>query len=227
MTNSKKLPKKGKKATAVSRKSGPQKGDPDPTKGPPRKGRGRGKDDSKARRRRKRRTENPKPRDGKLDTEFTKVRAKEFMREAFAAVDANPQAVDAQKPARRAVPSPTMYTCSVGIGESDPRMSARPGGYSDAFRQEVVNSGSAQFAHVNLTATQWSNGLPASATEVRADGAGGAYVPLADGTAVAGGLGGGEVAPVWFRVNLTPHGGVQAGELVQAVTHQAVCGPPP
>ena len=96
MTNSKKSPKKGKKATAVSRKSGPQKGDPDPTKGPPRKGRGRGrgkdkdKDDSKARRRRKKRTENPRPRDGKLDTEFTKVKAKEFMRTAFAAVDASP-----------------------------------------------------------------------------------------------------------------------------------------
>lgn len=94
MTNRKKSPKKGKKATAVSRKSGPQKGDPDPTKGPPRKGRGRGrgkdKDDSKARRRRKKRTENPRPRDGKLDTEFTKVKAKEFMRTAFAAVDANP-----------------------------------------------------------------------------------------------------------------------------------------
>ena len=126
----------------------------------------------------------------------------------------------------RAVPPPTVDTCSVGIGESDPRVSARPGGYSDAFRQEVVNSGSAQFAHVSLTATQWSNGLPASATEVRAGGAGGAYVPLADGTAVAGGLGGGEVASVWFRVNLTPHVGVQAGELVQAVTYQAACGAP-
>ena len=90
MTNSRKSPKKGKKATAVSRKSGPRKGDPDPTKGPPRKGRGRGKDDSKARRRRKKRTENPRSRDGKLDAEFTKVKAKELMRTAFAAVDANP-----------------------------------------------------------------------------------------------------------------------------------------
>ena len=126
----------------------------------------------------------------------------------------------------RDVPPPTVDTCSVGIGDPDPRVSARPGGYSDAFRQEVVNSGSAQFAHVSLTATQWSNGLPASATEVSADVPGGAYVPLADGTAVAGGLGGGEVAPVWFRVNLTPHGGVQAGELVQTVTYQAACGAP-
>ena len=126
----------------------------------------------------------------------------------------------------RAVPPPTVDTCSVGIGEPDPRVSARPGGYSDALRQEVVNSGSAQFVHVSLTATQWSNGLPASATEVRVDGAGGAYVPLADGTAVAGGLGGGEVAPVWFRVNLAPHGGVQAGELVQTVTYQAACSAP-
>ena len=126
----------------------------------------------------------------------------------------------------RDVPPPTVHTCSVGIGEPDPRMSARPGGYSDAFRQAVVNSGSAQFAHVGLTATPWSNGLPASATEVRADGAAADYVPLADGTAVAGGLGGGEAAPVWFRLNLTPHGGVQAGELVQTVTYQAVCGAP-
>lgn len=93
MTNGKKSPKKGKKAAAASRKTGTKKGDPDPTKGPARKGKGRGKGDSKdgrRRRRRKKRTADPKPRPGRVDTEFTKARGVEFMRAAIAAVDANP-----------------------------------------------------------------------------------------------------------------------------------------
>ena len=61
---------------------------------------------------------------------------------------------------------------------------------------------------------------------MRADGAAADYVPLADGTAVAGGLGGGQEAPLWFRLNLSPYGGVQAGTLVQTVTYQAECGAP-
>ena len=87
MTNAKKSPKKGKKAQAESHKTGLQKGDPDPTKGAhkakdgPRKGR---------RRRKKRQYSPPKPRDGRVDTEFTKVKTVEFYNAAFAAVDACP-----------------------------------------------------------------------------------------------------------------------------------------
>ena len=121
----------------------------------------------------------------------------------------------------RAVPPPTVHTCSVSIGVPDPSVNVRPGEYSDLLWQTVVNSGSAQFAHVNLTATPWSNGLPASATEVAEEG--GSYRPLVERIAVASGLEGGEVASVWFRLNLTPYDEVHADTLVQTVTYQAVC----
>ena len=81
MTNATKSPKKGKKTGAVSRKAGLQKGDPDPTKGAH-----KGKEGK--RRRKKRRYRPAKPRNGRLDTEFTKVKAAEFYNAAFAAVDA-------------------------------------------------------------------------------------------------------------------------------------------
>ena len=83
MTNATKSPKKGKKARATSRKTGLQKGDPDPTKGAHKGKEGR-------RRRKKRRYRPAKPRNGRLDTEFTKVKAAEFYNAAFAAVDASP-----------------------------------------------------------------------------------------------------------------------------------------
>ncbi len=103
-------------------------------------------------------------------------------------------------------PPPVVDTCSVSVGAPNLRASVQTGRHSDPVRQVVVNSGSAPFAHVNLTATPWSGGLPASVTEVRADGAASDYVPLADGTAVADGLGGGQEAPLWFRLNLVSHG---------------------
>ncbi len=121
-------------------------------------------------------------------------------------------------------PPPVVDTCSVSVGTPDLRVSVQPGRHSDPVRQVVVNSGSAPFAHVNLTATPWSGGLPASATEVREDRDAVDYVPLADGTAVADGLGGGDEAPLWFRLNLTPYEDLQGGTtLDQRVTYQAEC----
>ena len=82
MTSAKKSPKEAKEAKKKGRKSGLQKGDPDPTKGAHRGKKG-------GRRRKKRRYSEEKPRDGRLDTEFTRVKAAEFRRAAFDAVDAN------------------------------------------------------------------------------------------------------------------------------------------
>ena len=129
--------------------------------------------------------------------------------------------------AERAAP-PVVNTCSVSVGSPDLRVSARPGEYSAPVQQVVVNSGSAQFAHVHLTATPWGGGLSASVTEVRVDGDDAEYVPLAVGTAVADGLGGGQEVPLWFRLNLVPYEDLQGGTtLVQSVIYQAECTPPP
>ena len=125
----------------------------------------------------------------------------------------------------RAAP-PIVHTCSVSVGAPDMHVSVRPGEYSAPARQVVANSGSAPFAHVDITATPWSDGLPASVTEVRADGAGAGYMPLAKGMPVADGLGGGQEAPLWFRLNLTSYGDTAAGTLVQTVTYQAMCDVP-
>ena len=83
MTSAKKSPKKGKDVKKKGRHSGLKKGDPDPTKGAHRAKKG-------GRRRKKRRYRPEKPRDGRLDTEFTKVKAAEFFKATFAAVDACP-----------------------------------------------------------------------------------------------------------------------------------------
>ena len=65
--------------------------------------------------------------------------------------------------------------------------------------------------------------LPAAVSEVSTAGAGGEYAALANGTAVAGGLEGGGVEPLWFRLNLTPYGEVQGSAFVQYVTYLAQC----
>ena len=88
----------------------------------------------------------------------------------------------------------------------------------------VAGTNTGSVAGVNTATLVWS--LPASATELSTAGAGGAYVPLAEGMTVAGGLGGGETAPLWFRLSLAPYGEVPAGALVQTVTYQAVCSAP-
>ena len=72
--------------------------------------------------------------------------------------------------------------------------------------------------------------LPAGATEVSEQGgAAGGWAPVANGTtAVAEGLTGGDEAPLWFRLNLTPYPNLETGTtLVQRVTYQAECAPPP
>ncbi len=72
--------------------------------------------------------------------------------------------------------------------------------------------------------------LPAGATEVSEQvGAAGGWAPVANGTtAVAAGLEGGDEAPLWFRLNLTPYPNLEAGTtLVQRVTYQAECAAPP
>ena len=64
----------------------------------------------------------------------------------------------------------------------------------------------------------------AAAGTVRADGGAADYVPLADGTTVADGLGGGQEAPLWLRLNLMPYTDLQGGTtLVQYMTYQAKC----
>ena len=55
----------------------------------------------------------------------------------------------------RAAPPPEIHTCSVGIGMQNIGVSVRPGEYSEAVRQVVVNSGSLRFAGVELAATPW------------------------------------------------------------------------
>ena len=161
----------------------------------------------------------------------------------------------------RSAPPPAVHTCSVAIGMPGLVTSVRPGGYSAPVRQEVINSGSAPFASVELAATPWLDGpdagpspssqtpappapvlgtttgrastvltaslvwsLPASVTEVSSAGAGGPYGALANGATVAGGLGGGDSSPLWFRLNLAPYADAQGGgTLVQEVTYQAMC----
>ena len=138
-----------------------------------------------------------------------------------------------------AVPPPVVHTCSMEIAAQDLGMSARLGGHSHPVRQNLINTGSLPFTDIELDATpyyiDWGgdsppddghSSLPASITEVSAGGQGGPYGPIADGgtTAVAVELGGGEVAALWFRANLSPHGGVQASSIVQYVTYQAQCG---
>ena len=66
--------------------------------------------------------------------------------------------------------------------------------------------------------------LPAAASEVSESGRADDYAAVGEETAVAGGLGGGDVKPLWFRLNLTPYGNeVQGGAFSQSVTYNAQC----
>ena len=141
-------------------------------------------------------------------------------------------------PAGAAPPPPVVHTCSASLGMPSLVMAdVQPGGLSDPVRQTVINSGSAPFARVDLSATMWRAGpsqganvpapLPASATEISTAAADGPYTALVNGTAVAHGLesGGGE-SPLWFMLNLTSHADARSGTLVQEVTYQATCDVP-
>ena len=68
--------------------------------------------------------------------------------------------------------------------------------------------------------------LPAGLTEVGEDGEGGAYEPVGGGTAVASGLGGGDLRDIWFKLNLTPYDAVQGDAITQSVTYNAQCAEP-
>ena len=66
--------------------------------------------------------------------------------------------------------------------------------------------------------------LPAAASEVSESGRIDDYAAVGAETAVAGGLGGGDIKPLWFRLNLTPYGSeVQGGAISQSVTYSAQC----
>ncbi len=66
--------------------------------------------------------------------------------------------------------------------------------------------------------------LPAGASEVSESGRIGDYAAVGADTAVAGGLGGGDVKPLWFRLNLAPYGSeVPVGTISQSITYSAQC----
>ena len=140
----------------------------------------------------------------------------------------------------RGTPPPVDHTCSMRLGSERLAAQARPGNYSDAAEQAVVNSGSLPFASVELGATPWSvtplpgapvqnatlSELPANATLLSTAGSDAGFAPLPAGgasAAVASGLGGGLEAPLWFMLNLTGHAQVEGVELAQRVTYTAEC----
>ncbi len=68
--------------------------------------------------------------------------------------------------------------------------------------------------------------LPAGLTEVSEAGAAAGYAAVGEGTAVAAGLGGGDVKNLWFKLNLTPYDAAQGGTITQSVTYSAQCTEP-
>ncbi len=75
----------------------------------------------------------------------------------------------------------------------------------------------------DLSRSSATASLPPGATEVGEQGPGGEYAAIGNGATVARGLGGGDVAPLWFRLNLTPYGEIRGINLVQHITYQALC----
>ena len=139
----------------------------------------------------------------------------------------------------RGTPPPVDHTCSMRLGTERLAAQARPGDYSGAAEQAVVNSGSLPFSSVELEATPWSvtplpgapvqnttlSQLPTNATLLSAAGsdAGFAPLPASGAAAVASGLGGGLEVPLWFMLNLTGHAQVEGAELAQRVEYTAEC----
>ncbi len=68
--------------------------------------------------------------------------------------------------------------------------------------------------------------IPAAATEACEDGMEGAYASVGGGTAVVRGLGGGDTASLWFRLNLAPYDAAEGGVLAQTVSYNVQCGLP-
>ena len=133
---------------------------------------------------------------------------------------------------------PVVHTCSARLGTQDLDVSAALGDYSQIVRQTLINSGSLPFAGVELETTPWYVGwdgsappaadypsLPASISEVYEDGVAFGYgAAVANGTVVARGLAGGDIAPLFFVADLTPYDEIQGSALVQYVTYLAQCG---
>ena len=92
----------------------------------------------------------------------------------------------------------------------------------------VPASGTGEGRASSALVAQVYTALPASATEVAESGRGGegAYAPVGDGTIVARGLGGGDAASLWFRLNLTPYDEVEGGVHVQTVAYNVQCSRP-
>ena len=137
----------------------------------------------------------------------------------------------------RGTPPPVDHACSMRLGSESLAAPARPGDYSDAAEQAVINSGSLPFVRVDLEATPWSvtplpgapvqnatSPLPANSTLMSTAGSDAGFAPLpAGGASVARNLGGGLEAPLWFMLNLTGHPQVEGAELAQRVTYTAEC----
>jgi len=134
-------------------------------------------------------------------------------------------------------PPPVNHTCSMRVGSADIGVQVSPNSLSTAAPQSVINSGSMPFDSVGLEASPWyinlgsaqpgpdTPSLPASITmlsEVESDGP---YRQVAaSGTNVAeSGLGGGQQASLWFKMDLSGQDGPQSGNLVQYITYVAEC----
>ena len=130
-------------------------------------------------------------------------------------------------------PPPVDHSCSVRIASDDLPVRVRPGATSTAAPQAVTNAGSLPFERVALNATAWTTNLgerlPAAFTEVGEAGENGAYKRVAEAgaTPVAVGLGGGEEAQVWFKLNLAGHTEVSGTTITQSIEYLAECRGPP
>ena len=141
----------------------------------------------------------------------------------------------------RGTPPPARHTCSLDLGSQRLEIGdARPGERSEPAEQVLINSGSAPFERVEIEASPWRTGggsgagngspqgapsapLPAAATEVSESGSGAGYAAVVEGAAVGRGLGGGDVAPLWFRLNLAAYDVEHGGTISQSVAYNALC----
>ena len=134
-------------------------------------------------------------------------------------------------------PPPVNHTCSMRVASTDLDVRVSPNSLSTAAPQSVINSGSLPFDSVGLEASPWyinlggaqpgpdTPSLPATITMVSEVGDDGPYRQVAaSGTGVAeSGLGGGQQASLWFKMDLRGQDGPQSGNLVQNVAYVAEC----
>ena len=113
----------------------------------------------------------------------------------------------------------------VGI-EASPWRAGTDGGLQQGGYPSLPNPapGTGEGRASSALVARISASLPAAASEVSESGRADGYAAVGGETAVASGLGGGDIKPLWFRLNLTPYGNeVQAGALSQSVTYNAQC----